>query len=537
MPEFITEEKLKEMLADVPPEQHEALKQRLTVRGYEIENYSAEFSFKDALSNVDNSTAEFVKAMWSAVKNPGTTVNSMSSLAKGGLRKAAKGLGLELPTEGLPGPAGVGGSEMDEKLLDSVIGFYKDRYGSMDKFLDTIEKDPVGFSGDVASLMGGTGVAVSGVGKISKVAPIIKAGKNIRTFSRYFEPSSIASKTARQFNSLVGINKLFRKTKRSMMERGLTVSREKLAKLAEESHLPLGQKASDFLTEHGVYGSLEQMSDQLGNIRKRSREILDAELGRLTQKYSPDMAKKLLLRMKKEFKPLVKTGELSQEYAETLGIFDDYITKLGEGAEGLTLPELNNLKRKADEFLNLYKAGGEVREGVTKGNIESNVRELRRFIESEAANQGVKDVKKLNRQVQISAGLKESIDHVARAGVERQNVMQRIVVIGAITGGGLGVAFDQPKVAGFIGAYLLGTEAIKNPRIASFLSTRIHLLEEGNFKALQRGVERGVWGEKGKKVVKQILKEIRTLSPEIRAAGIVQQFREGQQQGAEGVAN
>ena len=203
MSQFITKEKVKEIVSGAPQGTGKDVFNALVTKGYEIEGYNAEFSFGETLSNIPPSGAEFVKAIWSAVTSPIQTVSAMSSLGLGAMRKGYTAITGNQLVEG-----GRSGSVEDEKMVDGMVEFFVDRYGSKDKILNTIEKDPVGFLADAASAVGGAGLALKGASVGGKVSTLAKAGGALSKYSRALEPTTLAVKTARKLNEVSGINKL-----------------------------------------------------------------------------------------------------------------------------------------------------------------------------------------------------------------------------------------------------------------------------------------------------------------------------------------
>lgn len=75
------------------------------------------------------------------------------------------------------------GEQINEKYVDAIGEFYKDRYGSVDAIADTVATDPVGFLFDVATVATGTGAGLKGIGTITKNKAISTAG-TAPTFTR-----------------------------------------------------------------------------------------------------------------------------------------------------------------------------------------------------------------------------------------------------------------------------------------------------------------------------------------------------------------
>lgn len=75
------------------------------------------------------------------------------------------------------------GEQINEKYVDAVGEFYKERYGSIDAIADTVATDPVGFLLDVATAGTVAGAGIKGVGAITRNKAISRAG-TAPTFTR-----------------------------------------------------------------------------------------------------------------------------------------------------------------------------------------------------------------------------------------------------------------------------------------------------------------------------------------------------------------
>jgi hypothetical protein len=128
-------------------------------------------------SNLIPSAKGFGENAWEAVRHPVRTVEGLGNIALGAaesLPKMAIGLGLGGPTAQLqqevneqygkpetPTPA--------QSAFNSFIGGLKERYGSLAKLKQTVEKDPVGFLADASSVLGGAG-ALTGARAVSRAS-------------------------------------------------------------------------------------------------------------------------------------------------------------------------------------------------------------------------------------------------------------------------------------------------------------------------------------------------------------------------------
>lgn len=148
--------------------------------------------------NIISSASENASSVIKAVSHPiDNIVKPIASVAKGGAQKLMRNAVTLDPT---PGP--------DEAAFDALKNMFKERYGSVAKLNETVEKDPVGFAGDVSAALGlggGTVKAVAKVGglentliKIPKIGAITvgEAGKAASAASSMTDPLLAAGRAA-----------------------------------------------------------------------------------------------------------------------------------------------------------------------------------------------------------------------------------------------------------------------------------------------------------------------------------------------------
>lgn len=99
----------------------------------------------DTLSNIPGSGARMAQDIGTAVMHPVETGKAIGGLALGAVEKA------------------IPGAQSHEKNVDALVDMYKGRYGSWDKFAETLKTDPVGVLADLSTFAGGVGAAGKGV--------------------------------------------------------------------------------------------------------------------------------------------------------------------------------------------------------------------------------------------------------------------------------------------------------------------------------------------------------------------------------------
>lgn len=119
----------------------------------------SKFSLLKTLGNVPGSAGRLVSDIGSLIAHPVQAAKGIASVAAGGVQKL------------IPGEQG------QEAAFDGLAQYYKDRYGSVDNLLKTIQEDPVGFALDASGVLtlGGTTL-----GKVGATAALEAGGQASR---------------------------------------------------------------------------------------------------------------------------------------------------------------------------------------------------------------------------------------------------------------------------------------------------------------------------------------------------------------------
>lgn len=130
------------------------------------------------LKNIPKSAFELGKNLVTAVVNPIDTGKALGETALGAAQKL------------------IPGEQESEKTFDTVVDFFKNRYGGTKNIADTIYEDPVGFLGDISMFLGGGAGALRVASKLSDVAGIAGAA------NRLSKVASTAGKVSRAVDPL-----------------------------------------------------------------------------------------------------------------------------------------------------------------------------------------------------------------------------------------------------------------------------------------------------------------------------------------------
>lgn len=140
------------------------------------------------LKNTVTSAGRFASDVAGAVMHPGRTVEGVTGLLEGMAEKS-----------GFKPVAGVS----HQQNVDALMNLYKDRYGSIENFKNSLYTDPVGVLADIATLTSGIGAGAKGVelaadaAKLSRVADTAGAiSRGAQAVSGVTDPLKLAGKAA-----------------------------------------------------------------------------------------------------------------------------------------------------------------------------------------------------------------------------------------------------------------------------------------------------------------------------------------------------
>jgi hypothetical protein len=316
------------------------------------------------LGNVLKSGGEFVMNTVDAVAHPIRTAKAIGSIALGGAEKL------------VPGEQG------SEQNFDMLTGFFKDRYGSVDKIKETLYRDPVGFATDLATVFSGGGAIATKVGtagKVAEFANITSKAERIAAITKAAEAGELGqlaqfgvklSKAGEVIDPIAGTFKLTGKALQNASEgRGIapfagSVDREAVeaaqrqgvqlpaSALSDSKVVPLIEKTAEKSLIGG--GKITEMVEQAGT---RLNQVAD-DLVRVTGE-SPDMTavgKKIQTGFQKyqdDFDTL--SGQLYDAFDEKLGNPTASFEKTKQALESIIRQKKKSLDPKAAQEVAYYE--------------------------------------------------------------------------------------------------------------------------------------------------------------------------------------
>ena len=143
------------------------------------------------------------------------------------------------------------------------------------------------------------------------------------------------------------------------------------------------------------------------------------------------------------------------------------------------------------------------------------------FIENAANENGIPDIKELNQQTQMALLVKHHLGEMLSKTETRSAMGDQLILLMGLTG----------TVATGIGAPMMGALAVvggreiaRLPRVRTFMSNRMRLLADGEYKELLRGIQTGKKSKEFFKIVRREKANLHKMFPELKAAGFAQQY-------------
>jgi len=324
------------------------------------------FSASKMIGNVPKSAGQFVGGAANAVIHPIQTVKTLGSVAAGGVEKL------------------IPGEQAEEKYFDNLTDFYKDRYGSFDKFLTALEDDPVGIASDASLFLTGGGALATKLGGVSKASSLVRAGQTASRVGQAINPINAVT-------GLTGATKaLFPKLAQKIEKSNLRLTRTKEGAMATQG---LGfsddainitknrlNEVTDYLAKQKIVGNPLDRFAKATNIYYKTEDALDNFFSSFSKGSVVKQDK--VIRSLQGLKSIYK-GE--RDYNAITKQIDGAIKAIKSASknDALTYKTLNQFKRST--YKNAYnKAGEKVVDGVEhaigdtiRGIIDEDLRGLK----------------------------------------------------------------------------------------------------------------------------------------------------------------
>lgn len=150
---------------------------------------------------------------------------------------------------------------------------------------------------------------------------------------------------------------------------------------------------------------------------------------------------------------------------------------------GIALSDVQRVKELLDEHFSLYKATGDVKEGVAKEGLANLRGELRSFIENEVKATTGQDIGALNNNVATARSISDAITTRSPRGLTRANLK-----IGDLGFFGIGSVYGGPLVGL---ALVFGKKVLESPTIRLRVARYLDKVSDAKKAKLQAQLEKG----------------------------------------------
>lgn len=183
----------------------------------------------------------------------------------------------------------------------------------------------------------------------------------------------------------------------SIMQRVARVSKGKQASFEQKA----GESIGSFLDKRGIYGNIDQISEQLYKRFNESKNNADTALATLQGNYQPEVVKTSLDKLQGYLKDVSSPGAVDPQLKEVTGLINKF------DKQGLTMSEINQVKRLYERNVKLDFLKSNNPKGVTEANNIDNA--IREWQFSQAEKLGLKNLPDINKETMLSKELLNSI--------------------------------------------------------------------------------------------------------------------------------
>lgn len=378
--------------------------------------------------------------------------------------------------------------QSEEERLSDTFGSLVEKSGVVEKYNQLNPET----QRNVEAALGITDGFTAGIGAVGTKAATRTLTNTLKTSSRSLEDASrqFASSRVKQ-SGTAGIRESFDLglNPDSLMQRVARVSKAKQVKFEERS----GQSIGSYLIDRSIFGSPDEIADQLVERVKLYKNRVDRNLSQVEGNFKAPAVKTALDELLERDTRVSTIGAKAPESDRLFELYKKHSTT------GLSLSEVNEVKRLYERNVKLDYLKENVADGVARANNIDSA--LRKFVEDKAAAGGFRNVRELNRETSLAKQLADDLG-AEYAGVQGNNA---ITLTDWIL---LAEATNSPAAAaGFIGKKVFG-----NKRITSAVARAL---------ANNKGIKADVPAQTRQPTVNSYLEFIKSNQQPLAVAGAV----------------
>lgn len=331
------------------------------------------------------------------------------------------------------------------------------KYPEATKTLENIAKT----TGAISEVAGNLTIAEGG----------IRGGKNIKT-----KVPEIKIPEVKLPESIKTISKDIIPTKGRIVNTEVTKALDLTQGDVKNIALSTGNDVGEFLSSKNLIGTtVKETTDKLNNFSKSNYDAVRGEISKVKSLYPANTVpryKEALTSIKQQIKD---TPGLQKTNLEV----DTLLKK-----KNLTLGDIQRTKELMDEHFSLYKATGDVKEGVAKSGLTNIRTDLKTFIEKQVELKTGADIRALNNNVSTSRSILDAIETRSTRGLTRANISTSDIVT-FLTGSAVG-----SPVFGLVS--VLAKKLYESPTLKLKFSKWLDGLNDAKRLEIQTNLEKGI---------------------------------------------
>lgn len=479
------------------------------------------------LRNVPRSGFEFGKNIATAVTKPRQTIGAIAGITRGINEKIDERTPESLDKVfDFVKKAMLPGGEFTEKAVEKVIprtgqeqeqveqiaDFFKNRYGSVDAFKETVVEDPVGVIADIAGVLTlGGGMAVKG-GQLSKVSQVSKFGQTAQRTGRAIEPLSIAGKGVQTVGKYIPDMTTVKNVARDVVPTLDDVSQKSLVKGLDLTQGDVksfkkrtGKNPGEYILQKKINidgnevellgKTPEETLSNIERLKSNSYSSLREQLSKSTRVYNATDVPRVKDTLQDIQASLEGVTGLEDELAEVQGL---------ASKDTYTLSDVQRAKEIFDERYSIYKKAGEVRSGDIAKGLDNVRKDIRKFIEDEAMDELGLDVAGLNDDVSVSYQLEQAIDKASTRDLTRNQIGLSDHIIG--TGLGIGVMGGGIDMTTAVGLYV-AKKTLESPAFRIAVSRAIKSIPESRAGQILKQIKDNTLTDANRQIIRDVVTE------------------------------
>lgn len=474
------------------------------------------------LGNVPRSGGELVKNVFSAVTSPVDTVKSVFGLIKGSGAKAAR----EVTERISPETASQVQQSPEEQQFNQFLGFIKDRYGSVDRFKETVVEDPVGALADIAAVATGVGSAIKATGTAGKLGTLERVGGTVSRAGQIADPASIAARTAstvakatsgatsRAARVISEVIPGFSEVKEKAVTRALDLTQGDVARFNQRRGITPGE----YITQKTVQidgqnvpllgNTVEDTAQNINTLKNNSYTELRSKLAQVDQTYGADEVPRVKNTLQSIASDLEGVPGLEDDLAEVQRLLSK---------EEYTLTDVQRAKEIFDERYNIFNKSGDPKAGDRAAGLKNVREDIREFIETEGDKYGI-DVRQLNDDVSVAYELEKAIEKGATRDMTRNELGLTDNIVGSALAGGAIFGGISPLTAAGL---FLAKRTMSSPTFKLAVAQAVSKLGDVKARALTEALRAGKLTPEQTQLLRGIIEEAQSVMPVIESGSKV----------------